>query len=199
MAVSFFAFIALLSVADLSFCRAGHRRQLRARDHARQVPVERAGDLGALGWRIPGGLRRGASGVVIRVTWLALPALASAAYWLLAIMAAIGMGQAVSPPRTASPPTAAGLHSEARARPRSALLRSHPLPRPAGLPAVRNPFWHRARRRPAADDIRRLIAEFPAVLDIRLIVTSTHNAQRQSRRAGRSRRPSPLSAAPDQR
>lgn len=41
--------------------------------------------MGALGWRIAGNLRRGAG---LFVSWLALPALAAAAYYLLALIAA---------------------------------------------------------------------------------------------------------------
>src|ERR1019366_4166257 len=82
--------------------RAGHRRQLRVRHGARQVPVEGACDLGALGRRIAGGLRRGAP---LAVIWLAVPALASAAYWLLVIVAALRWRRPpASAPATASLP-----------------------------------------------------------------------------------------------
>ena len=109
---------------------------------------------------------------MIRVTWLALPALASAAYWVLAIMAAIGWGRRFRLPRTASPPTApVSILKPVHGRDPHfyEAIRSHAL---QDYPRYEILFGIGSADDPAADDIRRLIAEFPA-LDIRLIVTST--------------------------
>ena len=60
MAVSFFAFMGLLSIRRPEFRGAGHGRHLRAGDGAGQVRSERARQLAALGRRSAGDLRRGA-------------------------------------------------------------------------------------------------------------------------------------------
>jgi ceramide glucosyltransferase len=103
------------------------------------------------------------------VTWLAVPALASAAYWLLAIVAAFrwSKSHAPAPSSTSAVSILKPVHGldphfyEA--------IRSHAL---QDYPRFQILFGIGNAHDPAAGDIRRLIAEFPA-LDIRLIVTST--------------------------
>src|SRR5580658_2295587 len=152
-------------------CRAGHRRQLRDRDRPRQVPVEGARYLGALGWRHTGGLRRGAA---CAVTWLAVPALASAAYWLLAIVAAIRWSRQFHHPSRfpashPAPPVSILKPVHGRDPHFYEAIRSHAL---QNYPQYEILFGVGRADDPAADDIRRLIAEFPQ-RHIRLIVTST--------------------------
>jgi ceramide glucosyltransferase len=108
------------------------------------------------------------------VTWLALPALASAAYWLLAIVAAVRWrnsgktaGETACP--TSSSPVSILKPVHGRDPHFHEAIRSHAL---QDYPQYEILFGIGRADDPAADDIRRLIAEFPAV-NIRLIVTST--------------------------
>jgi ceramide glucosyltransferase len=105
------------------------------------------------------------------VIWLALPALASAAYWLLVIVAAVKWGGWVR------------LHSELPVTAPVSILKPVYGRDPHFYEAIRSHalqdylqyeilFGIARPDDPAAADIRRLIAEFPA-LPIRLIVTST--------------------------
>jgi ceramide glucosyltransferase len=106
------------------------------------------------------------------VIWLSLPALASAAYWLLAMVAALRWRKS----------SAAGKTGEAESPPVSILkpvygrdphfyeaIRSHAI---QDYPQYEILFGISRPGDPAASDIRRLIAEFPA-RQIRLMVTST--------------------------
>ena len=68
MAVSFFAFMALLVDRRPEFRGAGHGHHATSGDHPGQVRAERARQLDALGRRFAGGLRRGAA---VAVIWLA--------------------------------------------------------------------------------------------------------------------------------
>src|SRR5581483_1440341 len=77
--------------------RPGDGRHLCARDGARAMGAARARELAALDGRFPGDLRRGPGLVVI--AWAA-PALAAAAYYLLAIVASLRWG---SRPAAAGP------------------------------------------------------------------------------------------------
>jgi ceramide glucosyltransferase len=102
------------------------------------------------------------------VTWLALPALAATAYWLLVLIAALRWRKS-SPISQERPPITILKPVHGRDPHFYAAIRSHALqdyPRYEILFGIADPDD------PAADDIRRLIAEFPAG-DIRLIVTST--------------------------
>jgi ceramide glucosyltransferase len=108
------------------------------------------------------------------VTWLAVPALASAAYWLLAIVAAIWWGRRFRLPSRllmTCPTPAVSILKPVHGRDPHfyEAIRSHAL---QDYPQYEILFGTGRANDPAADDIRRLIAEFPA-LDIRLIVTST--------------------------
>ena len=171
MAVSFFAFIALLSVADLSFAvpatAASYVLETVLAKYLLKEPVT----PGALGGRIAGSLRRGAA---VAVIWLAVPALASAAYWLLVHRGRDPVAQTAyrSEPRGDQPLPAVSILKPVHGRDPHfyEAIRSHAV---QDYPAIRNPVRHRrAPDDPAAEDIRRLIAEFPE-RDIRLIVTST--------------------------
>ena len=94
--------------------------------------------------------------------WLAIPALAAAAYYLLAIVAAARWRPRARAGATAPAPPR--LHSEAGARPRSALLRGHPLARRAGLSRIRDSLRHdRLRTTRRLRDIERLRREFPGL------------------------------------
>jgi ceramide glucosyltransferase len=110
------------------------------------------------------------------VIWLALPAVASAAYWLLVVVAARWWRQSVSGAN------AGGANASGASLPVSILkpvhgrdphfyeaIRSHAV---QDYPEYEILFGIGRANDPAADDIRRLIAEFPA-RRIRLIVTST--------------------------
>ena len=105
--------------------------------------------------------------------WLALPALASAAYWLLAIVAAIRWGKSTVKKvgETACPTTSVSILKPVHGRDPHfyEAIRSHAL---QDYPQYEILFGISRPNDPAADDIRRLIAEFPA-RNMRLIVTST--------------------------
>jgi len=107
------------------------------------------------------------------VIWLALPALASAAYWLLAIVAAIRWGKSTVKKvgETACPTTSVSILKPVHGRDPHfyEAIRSHAL---QDYPQYEILFGISRPNDPAADDIRRLIAEFPA-RNMRLIVTST--------------------------
>lgn len=110
------------------------------------------------------------------MTWLAVPALASAAYWLLAIAAAVlwrrRPGRPPDPEGTpGSLPHPVSILKPVHGRDPNFYdaIRSHALQE---YPQYEILFGIGRANDPAADDIRRLIAEFPT-LDIRLIVTST--------------------------
>jgi ceramide glucosyltransferase len=105
------------------------------------------------------------------VIWLAVPALASAAYWLLAIMAAIGWGRRFRLPAHLSTLAPVSILKPVHGRdPRFyEAIRSHAA---QDYPQYEILFGVSRPDDPAAVDIRRLIAEFPA-LRIRMIVTST--------------------------
>lgn len=108
------------------------------------------------------------------MTWLAVPALASAAYWLLAIVAAVWWGRRwgrrfrlpVLPTYT---PVSILKPVHGRDPHFYEAIRSHAL---QDYPQYEILFGIGRADDPAAGDIRRLIAEFPA-RQIRLIVTST--------------------------
>ncbi len=103
------------------------------------------------------------------MTWLAFPALAAAAYWLLVLIAALRWrGPSPAAPGPA-PPISILKPVRGRDPHFYEAIRSHAVqdyPRYEILFGIADP------QDAAADDIRRLIAEFPA-LDIRLVVTST--------------------------
>jgi ceramide glucosyltransferase len=105
------------------------------------------------------------------VIWLTLPALASAAYWLLVIVAAMRWRRLKT--STPHPEAALAISILKPVRGRDPhfyeAIRSHALQK---YPEFEILFGIADPLDPAADDIRRLIAEFPA-LHIRLIVTST--------------------------
>jgi ceramide glucosyltransferase len=111
---------------------------------------------------------------VIRLIWLAVPALASAAYWLLAIVAAVwwrissGGRESVE---TACPAEPVSILKPVYGRDPHfyEAIRSHAL---QAYPQYEILFGIGRPEDPAAEDIRRLIAEFPE-RDIRLIVTTT--------------------------
>jgi ceramide glucosyltransferase len=100
------------------------------------------------------------------VTWLAIPALASGAYWMLAIIAAIRWRGAPAPGRPATPPPVSILKPVHGRDPHFyEAIRSHAA---QDYPEFEILFGISRADDPAADDIRRLIDEFPA-LPIRLI------------------------------
>ena len=101
--------------------------------------------------------------------WLAVPALASAAYWLLAIIAAIQWRRSAA--RAIGPGTAVSILKPVHGRDPHfyEAIRSHAV---QDYPQYEILFGMSRADDPAAGDIRRLIAEFPA-RHIRLIVTST--------------------------
>jgi ceramide glucosyltransferase len=106
------------------------------------------------------------------VIWLAVPALASAAYWLLVIAAAIWWGRHFrrhSQTRTTSLPVSILKPVHGRDPHFYEAIRSHAV---EDYPQYEILFGIGRADDPAAEDIRRLIAEFPA-LPIRLMVTST--------------------------
>jgi ceramide glucosyltransferase len=108
------------------------------------------------------------------VTWLAVPALASAAYWLLAIVAAIRWSRQFHHPSRfpashPAPPVSILKPVHGRDPHFYEAIRSHAL---QNYPQYEILFGVGRADDPAADDIRRLIAEFPQ-RHIRLIVTST--------------------------
>jgi ceramide glucosyltransferase len=104
------------------------------------------------------------------VTWLAVPALASAAYWLLAIVAAIRWRRSpAGAPASPRPPVSILKPVHGRDPHFYEAIRSHAL---QDYPQYEILFGVGRANDPAADDIRRLIAEFPA-RHIRLILTST--------------------------
>lgn len=121
------------------------------------------------------------------MTWLALPALASAAYWLLAIAAAVRWRAARvgTPPRVGAGTSARSPLSSGCGQPPRGVsilkpvhgrdphfyeaIRSHAV---QDYPQYEILFGIGRAGDPAADDIRRLIAEFPA-RQIRLVVSST--------------------------
>jgi ceramide glucosyltransferase len=122
--------------------------------------------LGPLGGRFAGGLRRGTA---IAVTWLAAPAIAAAAYYLLALIAALRWRTE----RGAAGASATGVSILKPVRGRDPhfyeAMRSHAL---LDYPEYEILFGAGDAQDPAVEEIRRLIAEFPA-RRIRLIVTST--------------------------
>jgi len=103
------------------------------------------------------------------VRWLAVPALASAAYWLLAIIAAIQWRRSAA--RATGSSTAVSILKPVHGRDPHfyEAIRSHAV---QDYPQYEILFGMSRADDPAAGDIRRLIAEFPA-RQIRLIVTST--------------------------
>lgn len=102
--------------------------------------------------------------------WLALPALASAVYWLLVIVAAVRWRRSAVTVPAAVLPAISILKPVYGRDPRFyEAIRSHAL---QDYPQFEILFGISRPDDPAADDIRRLIAEFPA-RDIRLIITST--------------------------
>ena len=104
--------------------------------------------------------------------WLALPALASAAYWLLVAAAAIWwvrQFRGPSEPLTTSLPVSILKPVHGRDPHFYEAIRSHAV---QDYPQYEILFGIGRPNDPAAADIRRLIAEFPA-LPIRLIVTTT--------------------------
>jgi ceramide glucosyltransferase len=103
------------------------------------------------------------------VNWLAAPALASAAYWLLAILAAMRWRGSAAAAPAAVPPVSILKPVYGRDPHFYEAIRSHALQE---YPQYEILFGVGRANDPAADDIRRLIAEFPA-RHIRLIVTST--------------------------
>jgi ceramide glucosyltransferase len=106
------------------------------------------------------------------VIWLALPALASAAYWLLVAAAAIWwvrQFRGPSEPLTTSLPVSILKPVHGRDPHFYEAIRSHAV---QDYPRYEILFGIGRANDPAAADIRRLIAEFPA-LPIRLIVTTT--------------------------
>jgi ceramide glucosyltransferase len=105
------------------------------------------------------------------VNWLAAPALASAAYWLLVIVAAIGWRRRFRAPQPglATPPVSILKPVHGRDPHFYEAIRSHAL---QDYPEFEILFGISRADEPATGDIRRLIAEFPTH-DIRLIVTST--------------------------
>ncbi len=120
-----------------------------------------------MGRRIAGRLWGGAA---IAVTWLAIPALASGAYWMLAIIAAIRWRGAPAPGRPATPPPVSILKPVHGRDPHFyEAIRSHAA---QDYPEFEILFGISRADDPAADDIRRLIDEFPA-LPIRLIHSTT--------------------------
>jgi ceramide glucosyltransferase len=105
------------------------------------------------------------------VIWLAVPALASAAYWLLVIVAVIGWRRRfrAPQPRLATPPVSILKPVHGRDPQFYEAIRSHAV---QDYPQYEILFGIGRADDPAAGDIRRLIAEFPG-RDIRLIVTAT--------------------------
>ena len=102
--------------------------------------------------------------------WLAVPALAATAYWLLVIIAAARWPKA-QPDATAALPAVSILKPVRGRDPHFyEAIRSHAL---QNYPQYEILFGIADSADPAAADIRRLIAEFPA-RDIRLVVTHTH-------------------------
>ncbi|MGA2740122.1 MAG: bacteriohopanetetrol glucosamine biosynthesis glycosyltransferase HpnI [Bryobacteraceae bacterium] len=102
--------------------------------------------------------------------WLAAPALASAVYWLLAIVAALRWPRSpVVLPAIPYPPVSILKPVHGRDPHFYEAIRSHAL---QDYPQYEILFGISRPNDPAAEDIRRLIAEFSA-LHIRLIVTST--------------------------
>ena len=112
---------------------------------------------------------------MIGVIWPAIPALASAAYWLLAIVAAISWRRRFRLPsqplttNTTVGPVSILKPVHGRDPHFYEAIRSHAV---QDYPQYEILFGIGRPNDPAADDIRRLIAEFPA-RHIRLIVTST--------------------------
>jgi len=105
------------------------------------------------------------------VIWLALPALAATAYWLLVVVAALRW-RSESPPRPLAPsPAPVSILKPVRGRDPHfyEAIRSHAL---QDYPEYEILFGTSDPDDPASADIRRLIAEFPN-RNIRLITTST--------------------------
>ena len=101
--------------------------------------------------------------------WLAVPALASAAYWILVLVAAFRW-HSRRPVQSADQPPVSILKPVYGRDPQFYdAIRSHAVQE---YPEYEILFGMARADDPAADDIRRLIAEFPA-RQIRLIVTST--------------------------
>ncbi len=105
------------------------------------------------------------------MNWLAIPALASAAYWLLAIVAAVRWGRRFRLPSRLSTLAPVSILKPVHGRDPHfyEAIRSHAL---QDYPQYEILFGIGRPDDPAVDDIRRLIAEFPE-RQIRLIVTST--------------------------
>ena len=101
MAISFFAFMKLLSVTRTQLRGPGLGGIVRDGDGAGQICSERAGQPAALGGRIAGDRRRPAG---LHVIWLAIPALAAAAYYCLAIVAAAHLARPAPRPPVAPLP-----------------------------------------------------------------------------------------------
>ena len=133
MAVSFFAFVALLSVAESEFRRSGDRGELCARDHPGPLRLEGADQAEALGRRRAGGLRRGSGRPVILVLLRGRGRRGISTAGAGGCPAASGQ----EGPRPFGP--AARLDPEAGSRARSALPGGHSIPRGAGLSGVRGP------------------------------------------------------------
>lgn len=102
--------------------------------------------------------------------WLAVPALAAAAYWLLVLVAAFRWGSALKTPRAELTPPVSILKPVRGRDPHFyEAIRSHAV---LEYPEYEILFGIGDAHDPAAEDIRRLIAEFPQ-RDIRLIVTAS--------------------------
>ena len=103
--------------------------------------------------------------------WLALPALAATAYWLLVIVAAMRWRRSESNAPPPAPESPVSILKPVRGRDPHFYdaIRSHAV---QDYPHYEILFGIADPQDPAAEDIRRLIAEFPQ-RDIRLIVTST--------------------------
>ena len=120
-----------------------------------------------MGGRFAGSLRRGAAGVV-RI-WLAAPAVAAAAYYVLVVIAAWRWGR----PAMRAVAVQGGVSMLKPVRGRDPhfyeAIRSHAL---QDYPQYEILFGVHDPNDPATDDIRRLIAEFPE-RSIRLVVATT--------------------------
>ena len=101
--------------------------------------------------------------------WLAVPALASAVYWLLVIVAAVRWRRSPAGAPAASPPVSILKPVHGRDPHFYEAIRSHAL---QDYPQYEILFGISRPDDAAADDIRRLIAEFPE-RHIRLIIAST--------------------------
>ncbi len=163
MAVSFFSFMKLVSIAPMSFAVPMSAAAFIPGDSVRAAAPERSRRLAALGRSRADPRRRRVHYAVIAVVLVAC----GVAYHVLAIVAALRF----RPRDGNSGFHAPGVDSEAGARRRPAVLRSHSSHAVQQYPEFELLFGTADPEDPALADIEKLRAEYPAI-PIRVIDTA---------------------------